>query len=83
MDLEFNGLPMTLVAEQRCLVLNVEHWGALKPLRNLPSYLVRPIRRLLEQSSVSMVVQVAWLGRFEIFPRPSFLVRRLIPEGWQ
>jgi hypothetical protein len=83
MDLEVNGLPMSLVAEQRCLTLHVGNWGALKPLRNLPPDLVRPIRRMLEQSSVSIVVQVAWLGRFEICPRPSFLVRRLLPEVWQ
>lgn len=83
MDLEVNGLPMSLVAEPRLLVLNIGHWGVLRPLRDLPADFVRPFKRILEQSSTSIVVQVAWLGRFEIFPRPAFLVRQLLPEVWQ
>lgn len=80
---EFNGLFVSLVAEQSRLVLRVAHWRTLAHLRQIPPSVIPPLKRFLTYHGISLAIQTAWLGRFEIFPAPSYLVRTWLPSPWR
>ena len=78
-----NGVPLSLVAEQNRLVLRVTHWRTLVLLRQIPPSVIHPLTRFLAQHGIRLAIETTWLGRFEIFPAPSYLVRMWLPDAWR
>lgn len=78
-----NGVPLSLVAEQDRLLLRITHWSSLVLLRRIPPSVISPLKRFLAKHGLSLTVEVSWLGRFEIFPAPSYLIRMWLPEAFR
>lgn len=74
-----DGRPVSLVAERQDLVLAVRHWRTLLTIRRTSRSLIEPLRAILTRSDMRLFVRIWWLGRVEVHPHPSFLVRMLLP----
>jgi len=74
-----DGRPVSLVAERQDLVLTVERWRTLLTIRRGSQSLIHPLREFLTRSHIRPFVRIRWLGRVEVHPKPSFLVRMLLP----
>ena len=81
LDGHVNGRPVSLVVENRDLILVADKIRTLFTLRRSWRATVRPLRVLLERADVRLLVRVGWLGRMEVFPNPSFLIRLFLPRG--
>ena len=78
-DAMVDGRPVSLVAERQDLVLIVERWRTLLTIRRSSHSLIEPLRAFLTRSDIRLLVRIRWLGRLEVHPNPSFLVRMLLP----
>jgi hypothetical protein len=74
-----DGRPVSLVAERQDLVLTVERWRTLLTIRRSSQLLIPSLREFLTRSDIRLFVRVRWLGRVEVHPKQSFLVRMLLP----
>jgi hypothetical protein len=74
-----DGRPVSLVAERQDLVLTVGRWRTLLTIRRTSRSLIEPLRAFLTRSDIRLFVRIRWLGRVEVNPNPSFLVRMLLP----
>jgi hypothetical protein len=78
-DGEVDGRPVSVVAERQVLVLTVRHWRTLLTIRRSTRSLIEPLRAFLTRSDIRLFVWIRWLGRVELHPNPSVLVRMLFP----
>ena len=76
-----DGRPVSLVAERQDLVLTVGRMRTLKTIERSWRSIIHPLRRFLTRSDIRLFVRISWLGRVEVHPKPSFLVRMLLPPG--
>jgi hypothetical protein len=74
-----DGRPVSLVAERQDLVLTVRHWRTLLTIGRTSRSLIEPLRAFLTRSDIRLFVRIRWLGRVEVRPHPSFLLRMLFP----
>jgi len=74
-----DGRPVLLVAEGQDLVLTVVRWRTLLTLRRSSRSLIRAVSELLSRADLRLFVRIKWLGRMEVHPNPSLLLRMLLP----
>lgn len=74
-----DGRPVLLVAEGQDLVLTVVRWRTLLTLRRSSRSLIRAVSEFLSRADLRLFVRIKWLGRMEVHPNPSLLVRMLLP----
>ena len=74
LDGYLDGRPVSLVAENRDLTLNVDKFSSLLTLhRNWQS--VQPVLELLEWTDIRLLLRLGRLGPVLVFPRPNLLIR--------
>jgi len=73
------GRPVAIVAEDRGITLISDNMGSLMKLRRSWRIMFECIGALLEREDIRLLIQVKWLGRIEVFPRPKYLVRLFLP----
>jgi hypothetical protein len=78
-DGKVDGRPVSLVAERQGLVFTVRRWRTLLTIRRSSLSLIEPLRAFFSQSDIRLFVRIRWLGRVEVHPNPSFLIRLLLP----
>lgn len=78
-DVLVDGRPASLVAQRHDLVLTVRHWRTLLTIRRCTRSMIQPLRAFLARSDIRLFVRIRWLGRVEVHPNPSFLVRMVLP----
>lgn len=84
LDGAVDGRPVSLVAERQDLVLTFVHWRTLLTMRRGARSLSRPLRAVLSRSDIRWLVRIRWLGEVEVQPKPSVLIRMLVPaEPWR
>jgi hypothetical protein len=71
--------PLSLVAEDGNLTLNSASFSSLLKLRRSWRAIGQPLCAILEREEIRLLVRVRWLGKFEVFPRPNYLVRLFLP----
>lgn len=76
-----DGRPVSLVAEDRELTLLAGSFTTLFALRRSWRATVQPLRALFERAELRLMVQTKWLGKMEVFPHPSRMIRFLLPRG--
>jgi hypothetical protein len=81
LDGDFDGRPVTLLAEHRDLTLCVTKLSTLLSLRQTWKANLGPLRRLLEQADVRVRVRLGRLGTTEVFPKPNYLIGFFMPRG--
>lgn len=74
-----DGRPVSLIAARQDLVITVGRWRTLLTIRRTSRSLIEPLRAFLTRSDIRLFVRIRWLGRVEVNPNPSFLVRMLLP----
>ena len=74
-----DGRPMSLVAERQDLVLAVGRLRTLLTIERSWRSIFQPLRAFLTRYDIRLFVRIKWLGRVEVHPNPSFLVRMLLP----
>lgn len=72
-----DGRPVTLIAEGQNLVLIVQRWRTLLTIRRSSRSVIQALSEFLTRSDIRLFVRIRWLGRVEVHPNPSFLVRML------
>ena len=73
-----DGRPLSLVAEESTVTLNLDNLSTLLKLRRSWKIMVQPFFAFLEREDIRLLVQARWLGKVEVFPRPKYLVRLLL-----
>ncbi|QDU92385.1 hypothetical protein Pla8534_01310 [Lignipirellula cremea] len=74
-----DGRPLSLVAEEGTVTLNSDNLSSLLKLRRSWRTMVHPLFAILEREDIRLLVQVRWLGKVEVFPRPKYLFRLFLP----
>ncbi len=73
-----NGRPVSLDAERQELLITVERWRTLLTILLSSRSFIRASRKFLTRADIRLFVRIDWLGRVEVHPNPSFLVRMLL-----
>jgi hypothetical protein len=81
LDGNVRGRPVNLIAENRDLVLEVGNLRTLLTLRRSWRLTAEPLLAILRATDIRVSVQTSWLGRVEIFPKPQFFVRLMLPRS--
>lgn len=81
LDGNVRGRPVNLIAENRDLVLEVGNLRTLLTLRRSWRLTAEPLLAVLRAADIRVSVRASWLGRVEIFPKPQFLVRLMLPRS--
>jgi hypothetical protein len=74
-----DGRLVRLIAERKDMVLTVERWRTLLTIRRSSRLLIQSLREFITRSDIRLFVRIGWLGRVEVHPNPSFLIRMLLP----
>jgi hypothetical protein len=74
-----DGRPLSLVAEEGVVTLNSDNLSSLLKLRRIWRTLVHPLFDILQRQDIRLLLQVGWIGKVEVFPRPRYLVRLFLP----
>lgn len=74
-----DGRPVSLVAERQELVVTVARWRTLLTIRRSSRSLIRTVSEFVARTDLRLFVRIKWLGRVEVHPNPSLLVRMLLP----
>lgn len=75
-----NGRPVKLIAESQTLLLTVEGWRTFATIRRSLRSLSLVLPAILTPPGIRLFAGFKWLGRGEVYPNPSFLVRMLLPR---
>jgi hypothetical protein len=78
-DCMVDGRLVRLIAERKDMVLTVERWRTLLTIRRSSRLLIQSLREFITRSDIRLFVRIGWLGRVEVHPNPSFLIRMLLP----
>ena len=78
---EIDGRPVSLVAENRELVLAVGKLRTLLTMRRTWKVTLLPLRSLFERLGIRVLVRSRWFGLTEVFPHPNYLTSFLLPRG--
>ena len=84
LDGHAKGRPVSLLAQDRDLILSVDKLRTLftlLPLRKSWLAITGPLRGLFEHAGLRLLVQTPWFGKVEVFPRPSYPLRLLLPRS--
>ena len=73
-----DGRPVNLVAEGQDLILTVTHWNTLRAIRRSSRTLSEGLPELMMPSGIRLFIRITWLGRVQVHPHPSFMVRMLL-----
>ena len=76
----FGGRPVSLIAENRDLILVVSNLRAVLALRRCWRIIVKPFLAVLKTTDIRFSVRISGLGRVEVSPRPQFFVRLMLPH---
>ena len=74
------GRPVSLIAENRDLILEVRNLQALLTLRRSWRFIVEPLLAFLNLSDIHLKVRIRWLGIVEVSPKPPLFVRLMLPH---
>jgi hypothetical protein len=74
-----DGRPLSLIAQEGTVTLNSNNLSSLLKLRRSWRTMVQPLIAILDREHIRLLVQVRWLGKVEVFPRPKYLVRLFLP----
>lgn len=74
-----DGRPVSLLFQGRDIILIVNKYRTLLPLRRNWEATVQLFDKFLGQADFRLLVQIGWLGRIEMFPSPALLVRLVLP----
>jgi len=75
-----DGRPLSLVAENREITLIAGRLRTLLALRRNWRAFGQLRRYFLQPDGIRIVVRMRWFGKVEVFPRPNFLTRLLLPR---
>ena len=81
LDGNVRGRPVNLIAENRDLVFQVGNLRTLLILRHSWRFVTQSLPVILGATGIRVSLQTNWLGTVQIFPKPSFLVRLLLPRS--
>jgi hypothetical protein len=70
-----DGRPLSLIAQEGTVTLNSDNLSSLLKLRRTWSTMFQPLIAILDWQDFRLLVQVRWLGKVEVFPKPKYLVR--------
>jgi hypothetical protein len=73
-----DGRPLSLVVEDRSVTLNSDSFATLLKLRRSWRSMLQPLLSILDHEQIGLFVNVRWLGKIEMFPKPNYLVRLLL-----
>jgi hypothetical protein len=79
LDGHLDGRPVSLVAENRDLVLHAGRIRTLLTLRRSWKSTVQPLRAVLGRAEIPLMLRIGWFGKVEVFPNPIYLIRLLLP----
>ncbi len=80
LDGNVGGRPVSLIAENRDLILEVSNLRTLFTLRRIWRLSAQPLLAMLKLSDIRFKVRISWLGSVEVSPRPPFFVRLMLPH---
>ena len=80
LDGNVGGRPVSLIAENRDLILEVRNLRALLKLRRSWRFSVEHLLPILKFSDIRFKVRLSWLGSVEVSPRPQLIVRLMLPH---
>ena len=78
LDGYLDGRLMSLVAENREITLIARRLRTLLALRRSWWAFGQLLRNLCQPVGIRIMVQMKWLGKVEVFPRPNFLTRLIL-----
>jgi hypothetical protein len=81
LDGEIDGRPVSLVAENGQVVLAAEKLLTLLTLRRIWKSSRSSLRRVLETVGMRVLIRSRWFGTAEVLPKPSFVIRLLLPRA--
>ena len=80
LDSYLDGRPLRLVAENREITLIAARLRTLLALRGNWRAFGHVLHNFLQPAGIRIVVRVKGFGKVEVFPRPNFLTRLLLPR---
>ena len=80
LDGYMDGRPLSLVAENREITLIARRLRTLLALRESWWAFGQLLGNFLQPAGIRIVVRMKWFGNVEVFPRPNFLTRLLLPR---
>jgi len=80
LDGYLDGRPLRLVAENREITLIARRLRTVLALRGSWPAFGQLVRNLCHPAGIRIMVKVKWFGSVEVFPRPNFLTRLLLPR---
>jgi hypothetical protein len=78
---ELDGRPVSLVAENRELVLYADKLKALLALRRAWQASRLPLRSFVERAGIQVLLRSRWFGTLEVLPNPNYFLSFLLPRG--
>lgn len=81
LDGDLDGRPISLIAENGEVFLEVKNLRSLLTLRRVGKFNNRILTTYLERANIRLSVRVGRLMTIEVFPNPKYLARILIPRG--
>lgn len=75
------GQPLSIVAEQRDVVISIGTLRTLVRLRRNMRMLFIPMLSLLRSSESRLLLRLLPFGTLELYPRPNAFVRLLLPKS--
>jgi hypothetical protein len=81
LDGDLDGRPISLLAEQGKLLLEVKSFRSLLALHRIWKVNKRVLTTYLEGASTAVLVRIAGLMTIEVFPNPNYVASIFIPRG--
>ncbi len=79
LDGHVDGRPVSLIAEDCDLTLDVGNIRNLLRLRRCWRAAVQPLRTFPLRADIRLLARLGWFGKVELFPSPNFLIRMVLP----
>ncbi len=83
LDGYLDGRPLCLVAENCEITLIARRLRTLLVLRRNWRAFGQLLGNFLQSAGIRIVVRMKWFGKVEVFPRPNYLTRLLLPRTRQ
>ncbi len=80
LDGHVDGRPVSFVAENRDLTLSTSKISTLLTLRRSWQSTVQLLRAARERSEIRFMLRMRWFGKVEVFPKPNYMIRLLLPR---
>lgn len=78
-----SGRPLSLLAEENQFTIVPSHFRTLLELlkiRRSCLSVILPLQTALRKAEITVYVRLGWIGKVQLLPEPSFLLRPFLPR---